>query len=99
MIIDLRPHGARQEDPGIPGSLPLSFHEVIARHQDLPRDRDVILFCACPRDAASVQAAWRLREKGLTRVWPLAGGIEAWRALAVRDEKAVMAAEGHTVAA
>ena len=97
MIIDLRPHPARQEQPGIPGSLPLSIEEVIARYQDFPRDRDVILYCDCPRDAASVQAARQLREKGLTRVWPLAGGIEAWRARAVSNEAATTPTESQTV--
>lgn len=80
LIIDLRPHEARQAAAGIPGAVSLSYEELIARHHDLPRDRDVILYCACPQDAASVQAAWSLRRKGLTRAWPLAGGIEAWRA-------------------
>jgi membrane protein DedA with SNARE-associated domain/rhodanese-related sulfurtransferase len=88
MIIDLRPHPARQEQPGIPGSIPLSIDEVVDRHQDLPRDRDVILYCACPRDAASVQAAWRLRDKGFTRAWPLAGGIEAWHADSLKNREA-----------
>lgn len=99
MIIDLRPHPARQEQPGIPGSLSLSIDEVIARHQDLPRDRDVILYCACPRDAASVQAAWRLREKGFTRAWPLAGGIEAWHAISAKNGDATSMAAGQTAAA
>jgi membrane protein DedA with SNARE-associated domain/rhodanese-related sulfurtransferase len=85
LFIDLRPQGARQEVPGIPGSLPLSVEELLVGHHDLPQDRDVILYCACPRDEASVQAAWNLREKGLTRVWPLAGGIKAWHALQVED--------------
>jgi membrane protein DedA with SNARE-associated domain/rhodanese-related sulfurtransferase len=98
MIIDLRPHQARQEQPGIPGSLSLSINEVIANHKNLPRDRDVILYCACPRDAASVQAAWRLREKGFTRAWPLAGGIEAWRAMADNPEDVVRVSDGQTVA-
>jgi rhodanese-related sulfurtransferase len=80
VFIDLRLHGARQEVPSIPGSLSLSVEEVIAGYHTLPRDRDVILYCACPQDEASVQAAWKLREKGLTRVWPLVGGIEAWHA-------------------
>ena len=80
LIIDLRPPEARQEVPGIPGSLPLSFEELIAGYRELPQNRDVILYCSCPQDAASVQAAWRLRRKGIARVWPLAGGIEAWHA-------------------
>ena len=99
LIIDLRPVGDRHEIPGIPGSLPLSFEEVVARHYDLPRDRDVILYCACPKDAASIQAAWRLRKKGFTRVWPLAGGIEAWRAMTSKTGNLVSVSESHTVAA
>ncbi len=98
-IIDLRPVGDRHEIPGIPGSLPLSSEEVIARHHDLPRDRDVILYCGCPADAASVQAARWLRGKGFTRVWPLAGGVEAWSAIGMKNGEAIRVTEGHTVAA
>jgi membrane protein DedA with SNARE-associated domain/rhodanese-related sulfurtransferase len=100
IFIDLRPHGARQDVPSIPGSLLLSLEELIAGHRDLPRNRDVIVYCACPKDAASVQAAWKLRERGLTRVWPLAGGIEAWHALSSEaGQDAVKPAQGITVAA
>jgi membrane protein DedA with SNARE-associated domain/rhodanese-related sulfurtransferase len=99
VIIDLRPHGARREVPGIPGSLPLSVKEVMAGYRNLPLDRDVILYCACPWDRASVQTARRLREKGLTRVWPLVGGIEAWHAITSKTEARVGGSEVHTVAA
>jgi membrane protein DedA with SNARE-associated domain/rhodanese-related sulfurtransferase len=99
LIIDLRPTGDRHEIPGIPGSLPLLFEEVLTRHHVLPRDRDVILYCSCPKDAASIQAAWRLREKGFTRVWPLAGGIEAWRALIQKSGNLGNISESHVVAA
>lgn len=99
LFIDLRPHAARQDVPGIPGSLPLSFDELIARHDVLPRDRDVILYCACPKDEASVQASWMLREKGLTRVWPLAGGIEAWHAIAPAAGDELSVSDRITVAA
>lgn len=90
IIIDLRPHGARQYVPGIPGAIPLSLEEVLTRRQELPRDRDVVLYCACPRDAASVQGAWKLREMGFTRVWPLAGGIEAWHALQAEQGELIL---------
>ena len=99
VIIDLRALGDRHEIPGIPGSLPLSSEEVIAKHHDLPRDRDVILYCGCPADASSVQVARLLREKGFTRVWPLSGGIEAWHAVSAKNGEAVRAIEGQTVAA
>jgi membrane protein DedA with SNARE-associated domain/rhodanese-related sulfurtransferase len=99
LIIDLRSVGDRRDIPGIPGSLPLSFEELIARLPDLPRDRDMILYCGCPKDAASIQAAWKLREKGFTRVWPLAGGIEAWRAVTAKTGNLVSVSESHPVAA
>ena len=98
IIIDLRSRDARKESPGMPGALPWSIEEVIARQRDLPRDRDVILYCACPQDAASVQASWRLRKRGLTRVWPLNGGIESWRAMTRDLKHAQPLSDLHTVA-
>ena len=99
MIIDLRPHADHQERPGIPGSLPMTLEELAAGQYDLPRDRDVILYCACPRDAASVQGALLLRKVGFTRVWPLEGGIEAWRAIANQTDDTVAISDGQAVTA
>jgi rhodanese-related sulfurtransferase len=97
VIIDLRSQAARREVPGIPGSLTLSVEDVIAGHRDLPRDRDVILFCGCPLDRSSIRAARKLRENGLTRVWPLVGGIEAWHAMTSTTGNIMWISEGHTV--
>lgn len=99
VFVDLRPHGARQDVSSIPGALPLTVEDVIARCRELPHDRDVILYCACPRDEASVQAARRLREKGFVRVWPLAGGIEAWHAFDREARDAVSPPEDQPVPA
>lgn len=99
IIIDLRPHADRLEQAGIPGSQPMTLDELVAREHDLPRDRDIILYCACPRDAASVQGALLLRKLGFTRMWPLEGGIEAWRAIANQTEDAVRISDGQTVTA
>ena len=82
VIVDLRSLAVRQEEPGIPGALPLTLEELVTRHHELPRDRDVILYCACPKDASSVEGTKRLRKLGFTRVWPLAGGLGAWNAAA-----------------
>jgi membrane protein DedA with SNARE-associated domain/rhodanese-related sulfurtransferase len=97
IMIDLRSQGARREVPGIPGSLTWSVEDVIAGYRDLPRDRDVILYCGCPQDRASVLAARKLREKGLIRVWPLVGGIEAWHAMTPTTGDIVKVSEGDTV--
>ena len=45
MIIDLR--SAREAElSSIPGALRISIEELAERHGDIPRDRDVILFCS-----------------------------------------------------
>jgi membrane protein DedA with SNARE-associated domain len=46
-VIDLRHRLAAREKPiAIPGALLLSPDDVAARHAEIPRDRDVILYCA-----------------------------------------------------
>jgi rhodanese-related sulfurtransferase len=44
------------------------------------RDRDVVLYCSWPNEATSARVALLLRAKGITRVRPLEGGIDAWLA-------------------
>jgi membrane protein DedA with SNARE-associated domain/rhodanese-related sulfurtransferase len=85
VILDLRPLAARQEEPGIPGAMPMTLDELVSSQHGLPRDRDVILYCACPQDASSVEGTRRLRKMGFTRVWPLAGGLGAWNAAAAHS--------------
>jgi 3-mercaptopyruvate sulfurtransferase SseA len=49
------------------------------RVHELPRDRDIIVYCACPNEVSSASLALQLHRRGFTRVRPLQGGIEAWR--------------------
>lgn len=99
VIIDLRAHDVQTDMPAIPGALPLSPDDVLAKRRELPHDRDVVLYCACPRDAASVHVAWKLREEGFPHVWALAGGIEAWHTLQMNQTVLIGTAVGQTVAA
>jgi len=47
VIIDVRDSGAVQVLPQLlPGALLLSLEEIDARHQEVPRDRDVIVYCS-----------------------------------------------------
>src|SRR5207253_3175250 len=55
----------------VPGYL---FSESIAR------DRDVVLYCACPNEGSAAQMALLLRARGFRSARPLLGGIDAWRA-------------------
>lgn len=62
-------------------SLRLSVDEIEKRHEELPRDREIILYCTCPNEAASASVAIKLHRRGIKSVRPLAGGFTAWTAL------------------
>jgi len=65
----------------VPGALRLLPEELDKHHREIPRDRDVVLYCNCPNEATSASVALQLRRLGITRVRPLAGGFETWRGL------------------
>jgi rhodanese-related sulfurtransferase len=52
--------------------------EVEGRLKEIPLDRDIILYCSCPNEVSSARVALRLQRKGISRVRPLLGGIDAW---------------------
>src|ERR1035438_8438254 len=80
MILDLRPQLELEQDPSlIRGALHMSMDEVERRQHEIPRDRDVILYCSCPNEVSSARVALVLRRNGISRVRPLLGGIDAWR--------------------
>ena len=99
VIVDLRPLAAQHEEPGIPGAIALTLDELVTTRPEWPRDRDVILYCACPQDASSVEGARRLRERGYTRVWPLAGGLGAWKAVATEAHQSLSISDHRVVPA
>jgi len=80
LIFDLRSNAAVEEDPVlIRGAIHLSMEDIEKRSVELPRDRDIIVYCSCPNEVSSARLALRLQRKGFTRVRPLLGGIDAWR--------------------
>lgn len=81
LVVDLRGALDHEADPyTIPGALRMTAEELEHRHHEIPRHQEVILFCACPNEATAAKMALLLRQKGITKVRPLAGGIDAWRA-------------------
>ena len=99
MILDLRPLSELDLDPSlIRGALHMTMEEVEHRQQEIPRDRDIILYCSCPNEVSSARAALLLRRKGITRVRPLLGGIEAWRERNYPTEPRVNGARGDLAA-
>lgn len=46
VVVDLRHPREFEADPaGVPGALRLTTAEVETRHGEIPRDRDVVLYC------------------------------------------------------
>jgi rhodanese-related sulfurtransferase len=99
MILDLRPLSELDLDPAlIRGALHMTLDEVEHREQEIPRDRDIILYCSCPNEVSSARAALLLRRKGITRVRPLLGGFDAWRERNYPTDLRVVAANGELAA-
>ncbi|HSV60505.1 MAG TPA: VTT domain-containing protein [Variovorax sp.] len=95
VVIDVRSEAATAIDPRrIPGALPM-HPDGIERHvPQLPRDREIVLYCDCPNDFSAAKAAAVLARHGFVRVRPLRGGLQAW----VEAESAT-AAQAQAVAA
>jgi membrane protein DedA with SNARE-associated domain/rhodanese-related sulfurtransferase len=79
-IVDVRHPLDLEANPRlIPGAVHMPFEEIDQRHHEIPRDREIVVYCACPNEVSSARTALRLRRNGISRVRPLAGGLEAWR--------------------
>ena len=79
VIVDVRSMTARELEPRwIPGALHVPLPEVAHRLKDLPRDREIILYCTCPSEASAARVAKILMNHGFKRVRPLFGGLDAW---------------------
>jgi membrane protein DedA with SNARE-associated domain/rhodanese-related sulfurtransferase len=98
LIIDVRSHSARKLEPKrIPGALHMPHDQVDRHFKDIPRDREIILYCSCPNEASAAQAAKLLMQRGFVRLRPLHGGLDAWIAAgypveALQDVDAVISA-------
>ena len=44
----------------------------------LPKDREIVTYCSCPKDEASIAAAQILQASGFKRVRVLQGGWQEW---------------------
>ena len=79
-IVDLRHPLELLPDPyTLPGALHFSPDELAARHHEIPRDRDVVLFCSCPSETTAANTALALVRLGIERVRPLRGGYDEWK--------------------
>ena len=81
-IVDLRHPLELLPDPfTLPGAIHFSPASLAARHHEIPRDRDIVLFCTCPSEATAAKTAMDLHKLGIERVRPLRGGYDEWKRL------------------
>jgi rhodanese-related sulfurtransferase len=85
LIFDLRANPDGGEELIIPGAVRISMDDL-GKSTEIPRDRDIIVYCACPNEVSAARVALKLRQKGFTRVRPLKGGIEAWKKHAAQNQ-------------
>jgi|SRR5215213_995250 len=84
-IIDVRSsEGYAASSTTIKGALHFKVRKLRSRltyppFKDLPRDREIVTYCACPKDQSSIAAAQILQAAGFKRVKVLQGGWQEWR--------------------
>jgi rhodanese-related sulfurtransferase len=85
VIIDVRgSESYANSDSKIKGAIhvnvrKLKFRLGFAPLKDVPKDREVVTYCACPSEEASIKAAQVLMENGFKRVRALKGGWQEWQ--------------------
>jgi rhodanese-related sulfurtransferase len=83
-IIDVRSsEGYANSSTTVKGALHFKVRKLKARlgyspFKDLPKDREIVTYCACPKDQSSIAAAQILQAGGFKRVRVLQGGWQEW---------------------
>ncbi|HEY8185076.1 MAG TPA: rhodanese-like domain-containing protein [Pyrinomonadaceae bacterium] len=84
-IIDVRGSaGSLNSDSKIKGAVYVKLRRLkyrlgFAPLKDVPRNRQVVTYCACPNDESGIRAAQILREAGFNNVRVLKGGWVVWK--------------------
>ena len=84
MIIDVRSsQGYSSSNSTVKGAVHFKLRKLKSRLafaplKDLPKDREIVTYCACPKDESSIAAAQILQASGFKRVRVLQGGWQEW---------------------
>ncbi|MGH9872190.1 MAG: rhodanese-like domain-containing protein [Pyrinomonadaceae bacterium] len=84
-VIDVRASSALADSENkIKGSIHVKLRKLQARLalpplKNIPRDSEVVTYCACPNDESAIRAAQELMTAGFRRVRALKGGWVAWK--------------------
>lgn len=90
-IIDVRQAVRRQSDPvRIPGAIAFDRGASVAQLDGVDRTRKFVIYCDCPNEVSAALVAERMKAEGYTDVFPLAGGLDAWRAAGFAVEPLIL---------
>jgi len=78
-VFDVRSHGYYSNKAlRIKSSVRLEPNTLLEQTELLPKDKEIVLYCTCHRDATSLRVARILQQHGF-RSSVIKGGLRAWR--------------------
>lgn len=78
VILDVRSPLVWAGQPPIRGAVLVDIADVDSALDGVSRDREVVVYCACPNEASAARVAKMLVQRGFNHVRPLRGGYDAW---------------------
>ena len=79
VLFDVRSHGYYDNKAErISGSVRLEPNTILEHIQSLPKDKEIVLYCTCQREATSLRVARILQQHGF-RASVIRGGLRAWK--------------------
>ncbi|MFA5170457.1 MAG: rhodanese-like domain-containing protein [Sulfuriferula sp.] len=75
-VIDARDGEQFQKDH-IPGAVNIEWRQILARRNELPKDKSILIYCNT--GSLSAQAGFALRVAGMDNVRILQGGYSEWK--------------------
>jgi len=77
LLVDLQ--GLSDHAMAIPGAVRINPHRLEQyKDVEISPSQEVVLYCGCPGEFTSARVALALQRRGIGRVRPLAGGLQAW---------------------
>jgi membrane protein DedA with SNARE-associated domain/rhodanese-related sulfurtransferase len=79
IVIDVRSSIATMHDSRrLPGAITATLAQLPVTASELPRDREIVLYCNCPNEVSALRGVRILADLGLHRSRALVGGLDAW---------------------
>ena len=79
VVYDVRSHGYYSHKAyRVKGSFRLEPNTLLQQTKSLPKDKEIILYCTCHREATSLSVARILQQQGF-RSSIIKGGLRAWK--------------------